>query len=714
MLSYKNNPPKNSQGIRYPRAKVIGYRLRSESGQAIVLVSMMIVAFLSFFVFVVNTGILITAKISLQTAADAAAYSGAAVQAQQLNAISYLNYDMRRQYKKYIYRTAVLGSFARLAPAGFVNSSTPPPANGLFDFAIREFDTNGNVTAFSRPLYVPSVCLPMVENGSKDDSCVTANLPNTNAGLSNINVAGLTSLASATFAAITQLQKVQGQVCMGRGEINRHILMQWLFRSDLDPASSQALFNAAIPVGGSSKIAPQDLVNILTRVESITEGLGLYPREFIHLMRIRTLEKFINQEPMTDVTADIANNLEKNDKKAELYQRTIQAFQSARHNLNPNVFSLDDIYMTELQNREQLKLNPIEVDFDSFFHRIYASNPNNPDICSVITEKIPVLKLPVGVTWDGGMVHYAVRVRAKAKMFPFTEGFEMEAVAATKPFGSRIGPKSISFTDSIPSCGRFPTPGPAPGCSTPNLPISTTGNVSTLSPTYLESLHQVIRTLGNNKYTVPGFRAGLQAATAPNPVEIGQYTILPPPPKPEEEKWEFIPYWNPDSNASKSVYRFYAPLFEDGGDVKQKAIEFIDRAFAPVQLSGTGSQYQSFNPQQINSFLKGALLPYLETKLTAPKTVMTNGLYQAELAESMTFAAIELPADKGLVQSPNKFWLTNGNEIRTSWGPNHTRTSSTDYKARPRFGYSVKFVSFENLKSQGMNLTDDDLEKVKH
>jgi Flp pilus assembly protein TadG len=109
--------------------------LKSEKGQASVLIGMMMLTFIMFFAFVVNVGMLVNAKINLQNAADLAAYAGAATQARQLNQISYLNYEMRRQYKKFLFRYYVMGNFAQKssrqnAPTHRLWSPDPNPSNG--------------------------------------------------------------------------------------------------------------------------------------------------------------------------------------------------------------------------------------------------------------------------------------------------------------------------------------------------------------------------------------------------------------------------------------------------------------------------------------------------------------------------------------------------------------------------------------------------------
>src|SRR6476659_7270993 len=87
--------------------------MRRESGQASIMIGMIVLTFILFFAFVINTGMLVNAKINLQNAADLAAYAGAAVQARQLTQISYLNYEMRRQWKKFLFRIYVIGNMAQ-------------------------------------------------------------------------------------------------------------------------------------------------------------------------------------------------------------------------------------------------------------------------------------------------------------------------------------------------------------------------------------------------------------------------------------------------------------------------------------------------------------------------------------------------------------------------------------------------------------------------
>src|SRR3989344_8669644 len=85
----------------------------SESGQATIFMALFMSTMILLFAFTTNIGMLVHAKINLQNAADAAAYAGAAVQARQLTHAAYINYEMRRALKEFLYLYMVRGSLAQ-------------------------------------------------------------------------------------------------------------------------------------------------------------------------------------------------------------------------------------------------------------------------------------------------------------------------------------------------------------------------------------------------------------------------------------------------------------------------------------------------------------------------------------------------------------------------------------------------------------------------
>ena len=81
---------------------------------------------------VVNVGLLVYYKINLQNSVDLSAYYGAMKQAEMLNTIGHINYQIRQSWKLLAYRSLILGSLgpnvhpARPVTAGSDNFKPPP------------------------------------------------------------------------------------------------------------------------------------------------------------------------------------------------------------------------------------------------------------------------------------------------------------------------------------------------------------------------------------------------------------------------------------------------------------------------------------------------------------------------------------------------------------------------------------------------------------
>lgn len=101
-----------------------------------------------FFAMAINVGMVVHDKINLQNAVDIAAYYGAARQAEILNQIAHINYQMRQNYKLFVWRYRVLGTLGLQAhPLNVAN-----PTNTL----------QGEANASTPPTFlpiVPSVCV---------------------------------------------------------------------------------------------------------------------------------------------------------------------------------------------------------------------------------------------------------------------------------------------------------------------------------------------------------------------------------------------------------------------------------------------------------------------------------------------------------------------------------------------------------------------------
>jgi hypothetical protein len=117
--------------------------LKNEKGQMAIFIALFFQVLFVFFAMAINVGLVVHDKINLQNAVDLAAYYGAMKQGEVLNQIAHVNYQMRQNYKLFVYRYRALGTLG--------NTQHPLYFGNNQDFSTVETD--------SRTLIEPSVCI---------------------------------------------------------------------------------------------------------------------------------------------------------------------------------------------------------------------------------------------------------------------------------------------------------------------------------------------------------------------------------------------------------------------------------------------------------------------------------------------------------------------------------------------------------------------------
>ena len=84
--------------------------LRNEKGQIAIFLVLVFQILFVFFAMSVNIGLVVYDKINLQNATDLAAYYAAEKQAEMLNQVGHINYQIRQAYKLLVFRLRVIGS----------------------------------------------------------------------------------------------------------------------------------------------------------------------------------------------------------------------------------------------------------------------------------------------------------------------------------------------------------------------------------------------------------------------------------------------------------------------------------------------------------------------------------------------------------------------------------------------------------------------------
>lgn len=669
----------------------------AQKGQLSIMIAIMMSTFILLFAFVVNTGMLINAKINLQNAADLAAYAGASVQARQLTQISYLNYEMRRQWKKFLFRMFVLGNMSK---DSFPKASTGAGAQKT-PMAYSQIDPDTRVvTNYGTPV----TCIIF----NDDNYCALSTLPK----ISIPPSAPLDGINETLRDQLKQIESIRQNNCNGIALTNKILNYYWLFNAD--PTMNQA--TQSFSIFGNTAIA-RVLPNITQVLVGLVRGLGIVPREIILRFRIRTLNEYLNHPPETGLSYSTVQSYLSSQDPVQ-YERSIQAFLSAYYTLGNHTFPESSIRMDELQNPLQLKLNEIKTPFDvwALDMNLGAPDADGASNCSASLVPFSIKPLTLGVWKDPtALTYYAVKLSAKARVLfsPFGD-IEMKAYAAARPFGSRIGPRSADFSYKAVPLGQSLNPNTSG--LIPNLPLRQDDSAGQgqgwdtkemMGQMYL-ALNPSAATPGalSPAVTTDMIEAAYAKAMAPNPWERSQYNLIN----------DLSTNGTQDSFVQNfdatEVAAIWAPVFPPSKQAAmskdiQSAVQalFVD----PNQIAGNnGAGVFTALSQSIANQLN----TYITSNLTQP------GLGENE--ETLTVATITNPfkippnlagGGQPTGGDPALFLqAAQPQDYKTSWNePNRS-----DLRREGRVGYSVKFVSFDSLinhktRPDGSNVFNNDI-----
>jgi len=690
-------------------------RRAGEKGQVSIFIGSMLLTFFLLLAFVLNTGMLVNAKINLQNAADLAAYAGAAVQARQLNDIGYLNYEMRRTYKKFLFRYYVIG-----------NSTIPsfPRTNigGAARFAV------GKANGGQINLGVPSTCVTFLPN---DNFCSLASLPSIPDAGGGIN--NLDAIMGALKNQLDTLEGIRKEGCVGIGQMNQMLMFYWLWNTD---PSLAAVTSALAANGGDPPYIAR-----LKALQSLGQGLGLMPREIFLRKRIDTLSQYVNFKPQTGVDLKAANAL-KGGADWAMHERTIQAYLSAFHTLGENTFESSGVHMDELipegpQGANVLALQNVTTKFDVFATDFAVGGAN---ACSPFSENKPangargdgctqcLVPFPqsqrfsgfdpiVGVAKDPTVLtYYAIRLTATAHILfsPYGDNLEMSAYSAAQPFGSRIGPplgEAIFNSPGAPAGGIDGAPTRCNGPSTcegliPNLPVK---EGDSPSPTLASGWAQndVLFSLYNGGLSIAASGGGpvqqsvnnqdllraYQVAMAPNPWEMGRYNI------PNDSNADpFLESF--DGNGVRAIW---APLFT-GSSTAANAnpaagiVDYIN------QMAGNYANQSAATKSIFSSAAQAALIAQINTYVNgALKTGHGEdgeGLNVVRIFDPIsTRTDLSQRRDPLAPAVPDSIMMRDANRLKRGWNDVLSSSPPNEYVQRGRTGYSVKFVPFSVLRT---------------
>jgi hypothetical protein len=426
-------------------------RWNNQQGQITIFFAVAVVVIVTMMSFVVNVGLFVKAKINLQNATDAAAWSGAATQARQLTDIAYMNWEMRNIYKQWMFKYYVLGNLSAKGvrnPGEAGNNNDVTGDRKIMDFTI---GPSGSKDRFN----IPSVCIhprsQLAGGNFQGDICSVYSIP----GLPRLTF-GFTSIDQTTSALTDALAREKASDCAARSKANFNIALAWIY-------------------GTGSNEHDQKILATAPHVATNYPGAWVKAMEIVH--RIRNMEYIVNTPANSNVDLSVVESL--SDQNFAGHERTIKAFSSAYRNLGndspfgselKNSFRLTELSPqnnsvsadgTNLSNlfipergrnfeKPYLDLKIMPLNFVNFFTSLIptATNQTGTDTareagCEVSKIAIPVPGYPMGFTKNPKVVtYYAVKGEAEFRgLFnPIGRSITLTAYAAAKPFGGRIGP----------------------------------------------------------------------------------------------------------------------------------------------------------------------------------------------------------------------------------------------------------------------------------
>jgi hypothetical protein len=161
-----------AQEISARKSRLILTR-KNQKGQVAIFVALIFQVVFVFFALMINVGLLVHQKINLQHSTDLAAYYGAMKQAEELNAIAHINFQMRQAWKLWTWRYRILGTFGMMPRAGTTQSFP-------FNITGNSFQYNGSMGVHASkgspytngdgaPINVPLNCSNMADPAYRVD-----------------------------------------------------------------------------------------------------------------------------------------------------------------------------------------------------------------------------------------------------------------------------------------------------------------------------------------------------------------------------------------------------------------------------------------------------------------------------------------------------------------------------------------------------------------
>jgi hypothetical protein len=655
-----------------------------ENGQMSIFIALIFQVLFVLFAMIINIGLLVHDKINLQNAVDLGAYYGAQRQAEILNEIAHINYQIRQDYKLLVWRYRVLGTLGRQGgpnPLSIGDGRTGfPPARKPPGVPLNDVEWVN--TAYGTQPELPFVCIAhdlwsdfTSTSSQLENHCFNA-LGSSIPDIPRVSVIAPWVPLVGAAAGFSQQARLNARYSRNESSVlNWAFTMQMIHAYKLSIATRKSVIfdlrKRLVDLGSQMR----DL-----RMESVREGVQ------------RTILKNLtssNQESFDSDYFAFQNGLSDpacagpdQDGAPTLPEVQIAPLllYLVWNGLSPEV---------RFQNNFGAPLNPSMVQTldPSGLMRMMAQGEPAPD--NLMHSSLGFEKNP----WC--MAYVAVRARAQPRkpFAPFGQAVTLEARAFAQPFGGRIGP--WYRTGWSPSSMRSDVGEPVDPLAGPRLVAGggfDANDVSGRIPNY-------------SRY--PGDSLGLRSELAMGAQRalIGSYGA----PTPKDQRLKLLYYAGFDD-----IPQHGDPLAWDVQGPQDQVTPGVDRirraelaAVAPDLFDVT---YYSIDPDYFSNYLRlnnevnrfPNMRP-IETigKMPRPAPDLGGrngvpGLAQQNVSAQIRNATGSTPAlDSELLASGKLYWMIRSwHHLLTSWAP----TRAVDFSfPRERFGKCDRAAPIEDM-----------------
>lgn len=446
----------------------------NEKGQVSFFIALTFQILFMFFAMVVNVGLLVHHKINLQNSVDMAAYYGASKQAEVMNAIAHINYQMRQSFKLLTWRYRMIGSagdqtyhpaIKNFSGAGVTNQlnfkndllnyvpdcESPvvlPPFSG---FVSPTNDPSGNIAKngfYCRGTfcsnYYPLKPTPMLESYCKNTNQFNIPLldPSKAASL-NLPLPGFEDLQQSVKDAYDNILKS----CTPLGSLNFLTLSRMIISYRFD---QQARSFALVGLARSMSESTDDFFDI--DGQSVKKGVLETLRNNLSVPNLEGLQATVFYNSFG---GDRCKNLDAEDHKSPQWLSRIKLYPSfyytdimcANKAVGPNT-----LYGNEKPGSDGLGVYNKQFfpDFKLPYHYTDIENQKlkdeiiqNGDYLQISSTdtKASMLNPAIGYEKNPWCMGYVGVSAVTTPKIPFSlGGVKMVARAFAKPFGGRIGP----------------------------------------------------------------------------------------------------------------------------------------------------------------------------------------------------------------------------------------------------------------------------------